>query len=35
MMSVEEVDMKGRILMSKMKYSVLKERIKDDECRWS
>jgi hypothetical protein len=32
---MEEVDMKGRILMSKIKYFVLKYRIKNDECGWS
>jgi hypothetical protein len=32
MMSVIDVDMKERILMTRMKYSVLKEGIKDDKC---
>jgi hypothetical protein len=32
---VREVNMKDRILMTRIEYSVLKEEIKDDECRWS
>jgi hypothetical protein len=32
---VGEVDIKERILMIRMKYSVLKEEMEDDECGWS
>jgi hypothetical protein len=35
MMDAGVVDIKERIWMMKMEYSVLKEEIKDDECGWS
>jgi hypothetical protein len=35
MTSVGECCIKERILMTRQKYSVLKEMIKDDECGWS
>jgi hypothetical protein len=35
MTSVREVDMKEIISLTKKKYSVLKEGIKNDECGWS
>jgi hypothetical protein len=35
MTSVGEVDVNEIILTTRMKYSVLKEGISDDECGWS
>jgi hypothetical protein len=35
MMSVGEVDTKERILMTRIEYPVLKEKIKYGECGWS
>jgi hypothetical protein len=35
MTSVGEVDMKERISLTWQSYSVLKEKIKCDECGWS
>jgi hypothetical protein len=35
MMDAGVVDIKERIWMLKMEYSVLKEQMKDDECGWS
>jgi hypothetical protein len=35
MMNAGEMKIKERILMTMQEYSVLKERIKDDECGWS
>jgi hypothetical protein len=35
MMSVGEVDTKERILMTRIEYPVLKEKIKCGECGWS
>jgi hypothetical protein len=35
MMDAGVVDIKERIWMMKMEYSVLKEEMKDDECGWS
>jgi hypothetical protein len=34
-MSAGELEMKERILMSRIAYSILKERIKGHECGWS
>jgi hypothetical protein len=34
-MDAGEVDMKERILMMRIEYSVLKEEIEDNECGWS
>jgi hypothetical protein len=34
-MSAGELEMKERILMSRIAYSILKERIKEHECGWS
>jgi hypothetical protein len=30
-----DVNIKGRISLTRKEYSVLKEGIKDDECGWS
>jgi hypothetical protein len=35
MMDVEEVDIKEKILMTKIAYSILKEEIKDNKRVWS
>jgi hypothetical protein len=35
MMSVGEVDMKKRMLLSGTEYSVLKEKMKEHQCEWS
>jgi hypothetical protein len=35
MMDAEKVNIKERISMSSMAYSVLKEEMKDNECGWS
>jgi hypothetical protein len=34
-MDAEEGNMKERILMIRMAYSVLKEKMEEDECGWS
>jgi hypothetical protein len=34
-MDAGEVNMKERIVMIWMEFSVLKEEMKDDECGWS
>jgi hypothetical protein len=34
-MDAGEVNMKERIWISKMEYSVLKEKMKENECGWS
>jgi hypothetical protein len=34
-MSAEEYNMKERISISRMEYSVLKEKMKENECGWS
>jgi hypothetical protein len=34
-MDAVEVNMKERILISGMEYSVLKEEMKEDRCGWS
>jgi hypothetical protein len=34
-MDAGEVNMKERIIMTEMEYSVLNEEMKDDECGWS
>jgi hypothetical protein len=34
MANAEEVNIKERISLTRKEYSVLKERIKDDECGW-
>jgi stress-induced morphogen len=35
MMDAGEVNIKERISMTRMVYSILKEEMKDDECGWS
>jgi hypothetical protein len=35
MTNTGEMNIKERILKTRQEYSVLKERIKDDECGWS
>jgi hypothetical protein len=35
MMIVGEVDIKERIWMSRIEYSVLKEKMNEKECGWS
>jgi hypothetical protein len=35
MMSVGEVYMKERILLTRTEYSVLKEKMKEHQCGWS
>jgi hypothetical protein len=34
-MDAEEENMNERILMIRMPYSVLKEKMEEDECGWS
>jgi hypothetical protein len=34
-MDAGEVNMKERMMMTGMEYSVLKEEMEDDECGWS
>jgi hypothetical protein len=34
-MNAEEVIIKDRIWMDRMEYSVLKEKMKENECGWS
>jgi hypothetical protein len=35
MMDAREVDIKERISITRTGYSLLKEKLKDDECGWS
>jgi hypothetical protein len=35
MMNAGEVSIKERIWVSRMEYSVLKEKMKENECGWS
>jgi hypothetical protein len=35
MMNAGDVNMKEEILMTRMRYSVLKEEMEDGECGWS